>query len=177
MAGDDINTYHGARAGLLRLMLQPMTRDDDTILDELRRVFAAIDPIPDPVRRAARAAIEWRTTGAELAGLVHDSIVDGPATAGRDGTGSRVLTFEAPDLTIALEAQADADETLRLVGRLDPPQPAQIVVRHGSELIATRADERGRFVAAVARGPLSVRVRLGDEPGAARLVETAWLTI
>jgi hypothetical protein len=161
-------------------MLQPMTRDDDIILDELRRVFAAIDSIPEPVRAAARGAIEWRTTGADVAALVHDSIVDGPATAGCDAAGSRVLTFEAAALTIELQAAVEAgdDETLRLVGQLTPPQPAQIVVRHGRELIATRADGRGRFVAGgVGHGPVSVRVRLGADSGAGRLVETAWLTI
>jgi hypothetical protein len=161
-------------------MLLPMTRDDDIILDELRRVFAAIDPIPEPVQVAARAAIEWRTTGADLAGLVHDSIVDGPATAQCAAVAPRVLRFEAPALTIGLEAEVEAEtgETLRLVGQLAPPQPAQVVVRHGSELIATRTDERGRFVAGgVARGPVSVRVRLAGEPGAGRLVETAWVTI
>ncbi|MEY2512693.1 MAG: hypothetical protein QOJ89_51 [bacterium] len=180
--GDDTNTYHGDLARLLRVMLQPMTRDDDILLDELRRVFAAIDPIPEPVRLAARAAIEWRTTGAELAGLVHDSIVDGPAPAGCGVAAPRVLRFEAPALTIRLEAETEAEtgagETLRLAGQLAPPQPAQIVVRHGSDLIATCADEHGRFVTGgVACGPVSVRVRLGAEPGAGRLVETAWLTI
>lgn len=175
---DDTNTYHGDWARLLRVMLQPMTRDDDIILDDLRRVFAAIDPLPEPVQVAARAAIEWRTVGADLAGLVHDSVVDGPATAGCGVAEPRVLTFEAPALTIGLEAEADCDETLRLVGQLAPPQPAQVVVRHGGELIATRADVRGRFVAGgVGRGPLSVRVRLDGEAGAGRLVDTAWLTV
>jgi hypothetical protein len=175
---DDTNTYHDDWAMLLRVMLQPMTRDDDIILDELRRVFAAIDPLPEPVQAAARAAIQWRTVGTDLAGLVHDSVVDGAPIAGCGIAAPRVLTFEASALTIGLEAEADSDETLRLVGQLAPPQPAQIVVRHGGELIATRADERGRFVAGgVGRGPLSVRVRLGGETGARRLVETAWLTI
>jgi hypothetical protein len=173
---DDANTYHDDGARLLRVMLQPMTRDDD-ILDELRRVFAAIDPIPEPVQVAARAAIEWRTVDADLASLVHDSILDGHPIAGRDAD-PRVLTFEAPALTIGLEVEAAADGSLRLVGRLAPAQPAQIAVRHGNELIVTRADARGRFVAAgVACGPLSVRVRLGYRADGGRLVETAWLTI
>lgn len=178
LASNATDAYHDDLTRLLRVMLQPMTRDDDIILDELRRVFAAIDPIPERVRLAARAAIEWRTVGADVADLVHDSSVDERAIAGRGACEPRMLTFAAPPLTIALEAEARADETLRLVGRLAPPQPAQVVVRHGEELIATRADERGRFVASgVARGPVSVRIRLGAGAGGGRLVETAWLTI
>jgi hypothetical protein len=160
-------------------MLQLMSAsDDDLLLDELRRVFAAIDPVPEPVQIAARAAIEWRTIDAELATLVSDSIVDEPMLAVRGGGEPRLLTFEAPELTIELEAEPAGDETLRLVGQLVPPQPAQIAVRHGDELIATSADERGRFVAGgVGPGPVSLRCLLGGEAGEGRLVETAWLSI
>lgn len=153
--------------------------DDDFLLDELRRMFAAIDPIPEPVQIAARAAIEWRTIDAELAALVGDSVVDEPLYAVR-GTAAqpRMLTFEAPDLTIELEAEAAGDDTLRLVGQLVPPQAAQIAIRHGDDLIATHADARGRFVAGgVAPGPISVRCRLDAQAGGGRLVETAWLSI
>jgi hypothetical protein len=160
-------------------MAQLMTHsDDDILLDELRRVFAAIDPIPEPVQIAARAAIEWRTIDAELAALVSDSTVDEPVLAVRGGSEPRMLTFETADLTIELEAEVTGDDTLRLVGQLVPPQIAQIAVRHGDELIATRADERGRFVAGgVGPGPVSLRCRLDGETGEGRLVETAWLSI
>jgi hypothetical protein len=161
------------------MMLQLMIpADDDTLLDELRRVFATIDPIPEPVALAARAAIEWRTIDAELAALVSDSVVDEPLLAVRGTAEPRILTFEASDLTIELEAEPGRDDTLRIVGQLVPPQRAQIAVRHGDELIATNADERGRFVAGgVEPGPVSVRCRLDGETGEGRLVETAWLSI
>ena len=154
--------------------------DDDALLAELRRVVGQVDPIPEPVQIAARAAIEWRTLDAELAALVHDSAVEADALLVR-GTaiGPRVLTFAAPDLTIEVEAEV-VDETgsLRLVGQLVPPQAADVTVRHGDELIAARADERGRFaVRGVAPGPVSLRCRLDAAPGASRLVETAWLSL
>jgi hypothetical protein len=160
-------------------MTRFMTADDETMLAELRRVLDAIDPIPQAVQIAARAAIEWRTIDAELAALVHDSLVDEPELAVRGtATAPRCLTFEAGELTIEVEAEPCDDDTLRLVGQLVPPQPAHVAVRHGDELIATRADERGRFVAAgVAPGRLSLRCRLDAETGGGRLVETAWLTI
>jgi len=155
-----------------------MTPTDDDILDELSRALRAIDPIPDRVQTAARAAIEWRTIDAELAELVSDSVVDEPLLAVRGTAQPRMLTFEAGDLTIELEAEPGDEDGLRLVGQLVPPHAAQIVVRHGDELVATTADERGRFVAdGVQAGRLSLRCRLDAKAGEGRLVETAWLSI
>ncbi|MEA2220628.1 MAG: hypothetical protein QOJ35_3254 [Solirubrobacteraceae bacterium] len=155
-----------------------MTSEDDILLDELRRVFAAIDPVPEAVRIAARAAIEWRSIDAELADLTSDSSVDEPALAVRGTATPRLLTFEARDLTIEVEAEPAGDETLRLVGQIVPPQTAQIAVRYGHELVATCADERGRFVArGVDPGFVSLRCHLGGESGEGRLVETAWLSL
>ena len=42
---------------------------DDELVADLRRVLAAVDPIPEHVQLAARLAIEWRTLDAELAAL------------------------------------------------------------------------------------------------------------
>ncbi|HWI06084.1 MAG TPA: hypothetical protein VNT54_01050 [Solirubrobacteraceae bacterium] len=156
--------------------------DDDDLMAELRHVIAQVDPVPEDVRIAARAAIEWRTLEAELAALVHDSAVDEPALAVRGAAGGpRTLTFEAGDLTIEVEAEpdgGDAAATLRLAGQLVPPQAADVAIRHGDELLAVRADERGRFAArGVAPGPVRLRCRLDAAPGAGRLVETAWLTV
>ncbi len=151
--------------------------DDDALVAELARLFATIDPIPEPVQIAARVAIEWRTLDAELAALVHDSKVDEPALALRGDAGPRALTFEAPELTIEIETEHDSDgagEALRLIGQLVPPQSAQIAVSNGGELVATNADERGRFHApGLSAGSLRLRCRLGDN----RLIETDWLTI
>jgi hypothetical protein len=160
----------------MRLMT---SSDDDLLLDELRRVFGTIDPVPEPVQAAARAAIEWRTIDAELAALIADSMIDEPLLAVRGSTAElRMLTFEAGELMIELEAEPAGDDTLTLVGQLVPPQPAQIAIRHGSEVMATHADERGRFVACgVGTGPVSLSLRLDDRSGARRLVETAWMSI
>lgn len=156
--------------------------DDDALLAQLRRFAGRVDPIPVAVQIAARAAIEWRTLDAELAALAHDSAVDTAVLAGVRGvaSGLRALTFEAPDLTIEIEAElAGEGGDLNLVGQLVPPQAADVTVRHGAEqLLAVRADKRGRFAArGVAPGPVSLRCRLDAAPGASRLVETGWLTV
>jgi hypothetical protein len=153
---------------------------DDALLARLGHIARRVDPIPAAVQIAAHAAIEWRTLDAELAALVHDSADEGALLALRGvAAGPRALTFETQDLTIEIEAElAGAGEGLSLVGQLVPPQPADVTIHHGEQLIAVRADARGRFAArGIAPGPLSLRCRLDAAPGAGRLVETGWLTI
>lgn len=154
------------------------TPDDEALLEDLRRVTSELDPIPEHVLAAAHAAIGWRTIDAELAELIADSAVDEPALLVRGSAQPRALTFEAPGLTIELEAEHAAADELRLSGQLVPPQPADVTIRQPAGLLALRADDRGRFAArGIAPGPLSLRCRLDGEPGARRFVETAWMTI
>lgn len=153
--------------------------DDDELVAELRRILAELDPVPEPVRIAARAALDWRTLDAELAALVHDSQVDEPLLAIRGDAGPRALRFETAELEIELEAEPQsAERTLRITGQLVPPQTAQIAIDGGGELVLTRADARGRFAATgVAPGRLRLRCWLDGAPDGGRLVQTAWLVL
>ena len=175
--------YHAGTSRLVCVMeRQRLTSSDDDLLGDLRRVVAELDPIPEAVVIAARAAFEWRTLDAELAELaelIADSAVDEPALLVRGSWHARALAFESAGLTIELEAEPDADGGLRLAGQLVPPQPAGVTVHHGDDaLVAIRADERGRFTAhGVAPGRVRLRCRLDAEAGPARLVETEWMSI
>ncbi len=155
--------------------------DDETLLAELRRVVAVADPVPEAVRIAARAAIEWDGLDAELAALVHDSRVDEPELALRGDAGPRALTFRARELEIEVEVEAEPGSegtTLRLTGQLVPPQSAQIAIGTRTGVVVTRADARGRFVAlGVAPGEVRLRCWLDAAPDGGRLAETAWLEI
>jgi hypothetical protein len=59
----------------------PTPDDDEALLVDLRRVTNELDPIPEHVLAAVRAAIGWRTIDAELADLIVDSAIDEPAPA------------------------------------------------------------------------------------------------
>jgi len=160
----------------------PQPLDDAALLARLGRVARRVDPVPVAVQMAAHAAIEWRTLDVELAALVHDSAaVDDRALLAVRGVAAapRTLTFAVADLTIEIEAEATGEgDGLSLVGQLVPAQAADVTIRHGEQLIAVGADERGRFVArGITPGPLSLRCRLDAAPGAGRLVETGWLTV
>jgi hypothetical protein len=155
--------------------------DDDTLLAELGRVIAAVDPVPETVRIATRAALDWRTLDAEFAALVHDTAVDEPELALRGEAGPRSLTFQARELEIEVEIEPEAEDagtTLRLAGQLVPPQSAQIAIGTGGGLVLTRADRHGRFAArGIASGLVRLRCWLDCAPNGGRLAETAWLEL
>jgi len=153
--------------------------EDESFLRELRGIADQVDPVPPRLKEAAKASLIWRTVDAELAGLTFDSFADETAsTLVRGGQGVRLLSFEASGesgLVIAIQVLADRGRR-RLVGQLDPPQPAQIEVRQPRGASSVATDQRGRFAADVSAGPVSLRCSTGGTvPGAT--VVTDWVSI
>jgi hypothetical protein len=157
---------------------------DQELDDELRRIAARLDPVPEALVRAAEAAFTWRGVDAELAELAFDSLVDRESLAMvRGGAEPRLLTFHAADLTIELEVRPPvrdhpqaAGAEHQLVGQLLPPVPARVEVRHPAGVITVEADELGRFAAErIATGPVSLRCQ---PAGAATApVVTEWVPL
>lgn len=145
------------------------------IIGKLRGLAGQFDPEPREVAEAARASFTWRTIDAELAELAYDSLLDEAGLAVlRSAEGPRLLTFEAPGLTVDVEVTALGAER-RLVGQLVPPQAAELEVRHRGGVVSVQADDRGRFSAGgIAAGPASLVCRL---PGGAAPVETDWIAL
>lgn len=82
-------------------------RDDEELLERLRSICAEVDPVPDSVYEAARAAFGLRRLDAELADLVKDSLDEpvGPVAV-RAAAGLaeiRMLSFAAGPLQINLQ--------------------------------------------------------------------------
>ena len=107
--------------------------------------------------------------------LAYDSAADAEAAATvRSSGGRRLLTFDAPEVSVELEVVEAAGER-RLEGQLVPPQPATIEVRHQGGTVTAEADELGRFSAAgLEHGPVSLVCRLHGQAGA---IVTDWLVI
>jgi hypothetical protein len=145
-------------------------RDDD-LLAELRGVAARIDPAPDELVAAARAAFAWRTMDAELAELVGDpASEDGRLVGVRSDDLATLLSFEAPGLSVEVEVLVTG-ERRRLLGQLVPGGPARVEVRHRAGLTEVVADEIGRFAADdLPPGPVSLR----SQGAEGRWVETDW---
>src|SRR3954447_12070309 len=96
-SGRDGRGHPRSGEGLTMSHNEGVTMDDDATLEELRALLTRMDPVPDRLDEAARAAFTWRTIDAELAELMADSAdaLDESALALRSATvGPRMLSFE-----------------------------------------------------------------------------------
>jgi hypothetical protein len=149
---------------------------DERLLEELRGAAGRYDPPPARVMEAARSSLTWRTIDPELAALSFDSVVDQPANAVRSEGGPRLLTFEAPDLTVEVEVSA-AGTKRQLVGQLTPSQRARIDIRHAGGITTVDTDDLGRFRAdAIGAGPVSLSCHPTAPPSATPFV-TEWISV
>lgn len=139
----------------------PVAARDDALLSELGALTGQLDPMPDNVRAAALFSFRWRSPGAVVAGLAHDSLLtDSRALVRGAAAGPRLLTFEVAGSSIELQAVTEHG-VVRITGQLVPAQDATVTVRHAGGEVTVSADALGRFRAdGVAPGPLSVRCRL-----------------
>lgn len=155
---------------------EPADVRDERLLAELRLLAGRLDPPPAELLRAARDSYTWRTVDAELAELTYDSDLDDAALAGVRGAGQRrLLTFEAPAVTVEVEVVAVGGRR-RLVGQLVPPASAELGIRHGEGSTSVRADDLGRFAASdLPAGPVSVRCRLRGPDQ--QVVSTDWVAL
>ncbi len=154
--------------------------DDDGLMEELRALFAAAEPVDPRLLDSGRMAFAWRSIDAELAELSYDSFVDSEMLAGvRDDGASvgapRLLGFGAvqgdDEFLIEVEVLARRGGPA-LTGQLVPPVPATVQVQSSTgRCFRVPADDLGRFhVDVLPRGPVRLRV---EGPG--RAVQTTWL--
>lgn len=113
------------------------------LLDELRRVVAAADPVPRSWRRAARVAARWAGGDLPRARLVFEAE---PDALGVRAPGRRELRFAAGGRAVAVTVDVDG-EVVRLVGQLDPAGAAEVAAHwpEGSATAAAGADGRFHF--------------------------------
>jgi hypothetical protein len=157
---------------------------DDELIATLRRLAAEVDPVPDHVRAAARAAIATRDLDGQLAVLVADSTVDEPesgssmafepvrSTAG--GQGSWMLSFEGGGIQVDLEVN-ERGGRVDVIGIFTGVSPLGCVLEYAAgERRELDVDTLGRFVINdVPRGPVRVRCQAASgDP-----VTTAWVTL
>jgi hypothetical protein len=149
---------------------------DERLLDELRGVLRRIDPVPPDLLRLAKQSYPWRTIDEELAELILDSIADRSDRLEMvRGGPTRMLTFEAPSLSIDVEVIV-VGSGRRLLGQLVPPQPAEVQIRNPGKTITVRADQLGRFRATgIPPGPMSLRCLPTAAPTAVPVV-TNWVS-
>jgi hypothetical protein len=142
--------------------------NDDNIEAALRAVLAAVDRVPEAVLAAANAAIGWRDLDADLALLTSES---GLGLSHLRGGPPRLLTFRSGQQVIELEVSSAAGAT-RLLGQLDPPAAADVIIESAQGSRSARADSRGRFsVVGLSDSWLRVIVSRADHPDARTATE------
>jgi len=139
---------------------------DDTMLERIGGTFDDLDPIPQRLTAAARAAFSWRRADAKLAELLFDSASD--ELVGVRGTSSerRSFRFGTDDHIIRVHLTAET-----MIVMIEPPLsvPFRMVGEDGSADHHT--DEYGELAVDAPEFPVRIEV---DLPGGA--VVTPWVT-
>jgi hypothetical protein len=146
------------------------------LFHEVRALVGRVDPSPAGLLSMARESFTWRTVDVDLlAALAYDSSMEEDLAGTRGGDGPRMLTFQAPGLTVELEVTGVAADRRRLLGQLVPPRSATVEVRYRGGGISVPADRLGRFAAAdVPAGPVHLICRFEEREGPS-VVETDWV--
>ena len=154
--------------------------NDDDLVAHLRRIAAEVDPVPDRVVSAARAAFITRDIDGELAVLLADS-------AAEDGTvpllepvrtearyRTRLLSFGGAGVQIDLEVGGHQDQ-LDVIGQLTGVDPGSCALQHGrTGSLPLDVDSLGRFMyTGLAPGPIRVCCR----STAGTAITTTWITV
>ena len=137
--------------------------EDAKLLRRISAMFDHLDPVPDAVTAAAKAAFGWRDLDAQLARLIDEEQLVGAST--RAHGEHRLLTFEAPGVTVAIEA-TEINGARKLIGQLVPSGADHVALetaaQTGQQLTAP-VDHLGRFtLSSVPAGLVRLRCTLPD---------------
>jgi len=119
--------------------------DDAKLLRRIGKMLDEVDPVPGDVLAAARSAFAWRDLDAQLARLVDAEQLVGSAT--RAHGEHRLLTFEAPGVTVAIEA-TEINGARKLIGQLVPSGPHHVALESAAQAgqsLNAPVDHLGRF--------------------------------
>jgi hypothetical protein len=154
---------------------EPLDDSDFRLLDEIREMFQAADPMPADLPERIRFSLALRDLEVEVARLA-----EGEAVAARGEEQSRTVTFDSESLTIMIRIDANRDGTARVDGWLAPPQRREIEMKTTADPLSVASDDQGRFAfPSVPRGTAQLVVRPTEQGsgGAARSVVTPALIL
>ncbi len=142
---------------------EPLDDADFGLLDDIRGLFEAADPMPADLPERIRFSLALRDLEIEVARLAAQE--DWPVLAARGAEQSRTITFDSDSLTIMIRIDENRDGTVRVDGWLAPPQRREIEMKTVADSLNAASDEQGRFAfPRVLRGTAQLVVRPA-EPG------------
>src|SRR5262249_53398901 len=155
---------------------EPLDDADFGVLDDIRGLFEALDPMPADLPERIRFGLALRDLEVEVARLAEENQL---AVAARGAEQSGTITFDSDSLTIMIRIDATRDGTVRVDGWLAPPQCRPIEMKTTADPLSTASDGQGRFVfARVPRGTAQLIVHPAEPaPGDTRSVVTPALII
>ncbi|HUQ55880.1 hypothetical protein [Lentzea sp.] len=121
---------------------EPLDEQDLLVLDAVREVYEALDPMPADLLDGIRFSIAVRDLGMEVARESPSLLAVG--TRGEDDR--RLLSFESASATITIGLRVDDAGAVRLDGWLTPAGTGSVELRSPRGSWTTETDERGRFV-------------------------------
>jgi hypothetical protein len=137
---------------------EPLDEVDLELLDGIREVFQAADPMPADLPERIRFLLALRDLEIELARLAAEE--HQPSLAARGAEQSRTVTFDSNSLTIMIKIDENLDGTVRVDGWLAPPQRREVEMKTALDSLTAASDEQGRFAfARVPRGTAQLVVR------------------
>jgi hypothetical protein len=150
---------------------------DLELLESIREIFQAADPMPADLPERIRFLLALRGLEVEVARLAAEERQ--PSLAARGAEMSRTITFDSDSLTIMIRIDPNPDGTVRVDGWLAPPQRREIEMKTTANSLTVASDEQGRFAfARVPRGTAQLVVRPDSEQsGAGRTVVTPALIL
>jgi hypothetical protein len=120
----------------------PIDGIDLLILDDIRALYEAADPVPGDLSARVTFAMDLVGLEDEIARLQTASL----QPVGVRGTEqSRTITFDSESLTIVVQVSRSGD-TMRVDGWLAPPAVRRVRLRSGERDYRTESDALGRFV-------------------------------
>jgi hypothetical protein len=164
-------------AGRLPSADGPLDEADLGLLDGIRDLFEATDPMPTDLPERIRFVLALRDLEIEVARLIEE---DQLTVAARGTERSRTVTFDSDSLTIMIRIEANQDGTARVDGWLAPPQRREVEMKTGADSLRVASDEQGRFAfARVPRGTAQLVVRTAERgpAGGGRSVVTPALVL
>jgi hypothetical protein len=118
---------------------------NDTLLRDLGRIAAIVDPAPDWVVALGREALGMRRLDAELADLVDDSALDEhPLARVRGGGRVRMLFYQGGDIGVELHVTRHDDRSSAL-GQVTGNHYATVRVESPDQDFLVPVDDLGRF--------------------------------
>ncbi len=141
-------------------------RPEDRLLVEIANIYQQLDPVPELVAKAARAAFELRDLDSQLIPLV-DALSTTPV---RGGTAQNFVSFALEDLEVDLGGSADRFGW-RLVGQVIGAV-STVAVQSFSGMERVSVDEHGRFSLVISAPTLCLKIQTPD----GRNLRTQWVT-